>query len=156
MDLLLDALLAWLGENADYDVAGVVHPEVVVMSREALTDRYYSGARHLTPEDGVDERLNALYAAGDGPAGTIYILAPALAPEAEAFDDPAQNPVWREYLLHELIHHLQWQTGEVEGWACLREGERAAYLIGGRYLRDTGTPDPLPNRPFWAHFYARC
>ena len=156
MDILIDILLDWIGENSRYEVAGIEPPVVQLMTPQELTREYYTGAPHLTPADGVDERLNALYAAVDGPVGTIYVLAPDYAPQAEAYDDPSENPIWREYLLHELVHHVQWQTGEADTWACQSQGEWDAYLIGGRYLQDARVTDPMPNRNFGARMYSRC
>jgi hypothetical protein len=156
MDMLLDALLAWIGEHSAYDVSGIAPPDVVQMSPAALTAEYYTGVAHLIPDGGVDVRLNALYAANDGAGGTIYILRATEIAGADRFDDPTANPLWREILLHELVHHVQWRTGEAASWACPAMGEKAAYHLGGVYLRQTRTTDPLPNRTFWGHIYSRC
>jgi hypothetical protein len=156
MDPIVALLLAWIGDNSDYDTACVQPPQIVEMSLEELTAEYYGAVPHLLPDDGVDDRLNALYAANDGPDGTIYLLKPELIADAQHFDMATENPLYREILLHELTHHVQWQTGEAETWDCQSYGEREAYILGGRYLRQTRTEDPLPNRMFWAHVYARC
>jgi len=158
MEALLDALLAWIGDNTDHDVSRIDPPAIVLMTPQELTLEYYTGgnAAHLVPEDGVDERLNALYAYTDGPNGTIYALAPEHVDHAGAFQEPTDNPLFREILQHELVHHVQWETGEADDWACAREGEYQAYLLGGRYLRKTRTPDPMPNRNFWMTIYGRC
>lgn len=104
----------------------------------------------------MDERVRALYAAGEGPSGTVYMLAASFAEGAERYEHPTDNPVWREMVLHELIHHVQWATGEAEAWPCSRHGETEAYQLGGVFLREQGAPDPVPNRQFWAHVYGRC
>ena len=156
MDILAATLLAWIAANSDLNPDGIPLPEIVPLSPEALTSEFYTGVPHLIPDDGVDERVNALYAATDGAHGRIYILDPATMADAEHFDDPAANPLWREMLLHELVHHVQWQTGIQQTWACNAQGERMAYLLGGQYLRQVGARDPLPNRSFWAHAYSRC
>lgn len=156
MDALIDLLLDWIGQQTLQDTAALPHPAVIELSAEALTREFYTGVAHLMPEDGVDERLNALYAQGDGAHGTIYILAPRLMPEAEDFDDPRANPAWREILLHELVHHVQHQSGVAQTWACPATGELEAYQLGGLYLRQRNAPDPMPNRNFWAAIYARC
>lgn len=156
MDPVTAVLLAWIGQNTDYDMRVVNPPTIVEMTAEELTREYYGAVPHLLPADGVDDRLNALYAAEDGPHGTIYLLRPDTVDDAEYFDDPRDNPVWREVLLHELVHHVQWQTGAADTWDCKSYGEREAYSLGGRYLRRTRTDDPMPNRMFWANVYARC
>ncbi|KEO55169.1 DUF6647 family protein [Thioclava pacifica] len=156
MEALVEALMQWIGDHSDLKVANLTPPEIVMMSPEELTREFYSDAPDLLPEDGVDDRVNALYAASDGQVGTIYLLAPEAVPDAKYYDDPMENPFFREVLLHELVHHVQWQTKLNESWACPREGEKQAYILGGRYLHAVGATDPLPNRMFWAHMYSLC
>ena len=156
MDGLLEGLLNWIEGHTHYEVAGLPTPEVLQLSPQDLTREFYTGVAHLMPEDGVDERLNALYAPGDGDHGTIYILQAGVIDGAAEFDSPTENPLFREILLHELVHHVQVQSGAAEDWPCLSMGEQEAYALGGLYLRQTGTPDPLPNRHFWGAIYSRC
>ena len=156
MEILIDALLAWIGENTEYDVADIPHPIVLQVSPRELTREFYTDVAHLIPEDGVDERLNGLYAFHDGPYGTIYLMQAQDISGAEHFDDPTENPLFREILLHELVHHVQRLSGQSAKWACPAIGETEAYRLGGRYLRQTRTTDPLGNRNFWAAIYARC
>ena len=156
MDALMDALLEWIEGHSAYEVTDLPTPEVLQLSPEELTREFYTGVAHLMPEDGVDERLNALYAPGDGTHGTIYILQASVIDGAEEFERPTENPLFREILLHELVHHVQVHSGASEKWACLSMGEQEAYALGGLYLRQTNTPDPLPNRHFWGAIYSRC
>jgi hypothetical protein len=44
MDPLLDALLAWIGDNTAYDVAQVPRPALVELSPEELTEELYADA----------------------------------------------------------------------------------------------------------------
>jgi hypothetical protein len=156
MDPLLDALLDWIGANTAYDVSAVPRPALVELSPEELTRELYADAPQLLPEDGVDDRLIALYSHEDGANGTLYVLAPELVADAEFWDDPTENPIFREIVLHELIHHVQWQTGAADAWPCPARGEEEAYTLGGLYLSETHTPDPIPNRAFWARAYSTC
>ena len=156
MEMILDALLEWIATQTDYPVADLPHPVVRMLSAEEMTQEYYSGVPHLAPDDGVDERINALFSMEDGENGTIYLLAPSEIEGAAEFDSPTDNPLWREILLHELVHYVQWRTGASAGWDCLAMGEPEAYHLGGRYLKQVGATDPLPNRNFWARIYARC
>lgn len=156
MDALIDLLLDWVAQNTAYDTAAMPHPAVVELSPELLTREFYSGIASLMPEDGVDERLNALFAVTDGPHGTIYILDADTIDGASHYDDAHENPLWREILLHELVHHAQAQSGAVAGWECRRHGEMEACSLGGRYLDEARIEDPMPNRRFWAHAYSRC
>ncbi|MCA0043772.1 hypothetical protein [Celeribacter litoreus] len=156
MDQLLAALLDWIAHNTDYRTIDLPAPIVLELSPSELTREFYSGVEHLSPDDGVDERLNALYAPEDGPHGTIYILQASEVDDAEYFEEPSDNPLFREILLHELVHHVQFQSGASESWQCLSMGEKEAYALGGTYLKQTFTADPLPNRNFWGAMYARC
>ena len=156
MDGVLTALTIWIATHSGYAATEHPLPELVLMTPHALTLEAYTDVPHLTPGDGVDERLNALYAMEDGPNGTIYALAPEFAPDAEHYDDPVDNPAWREIILHELVHHAQAQTGAYDRYACRAAGEKDAYLLGGAWLRERRAKDPLPNRNFWAHVYSRC
>lgn len=156
MELLIDALLEWIADHSDYTTSNIAHPAVIEMTPEALTREYYTGVPHLMPDDGVDERLNALYAATDGAHGTIYLMSAHLYEDAQHFEDPTENPLWREVLLHELVHHVQWQTGEADHWLCPAQGERQAYHLGGLFLQEAHATDPMENRTFWAHMYSRC
>ena len=156
MDVLIDALLDWIGDHSTYDVADIPHPIVRQLSPEELTREYYTGVAHLIPDDGVDERLNALYAPGDGAHGTIYMIDAARYDGATNFEPATENPLWREVLLHELVHHVQHQSGAAAAWPCLAMGERQAYALGGQYLDELRVDDPMPNRAFWGAIYARC
>lgn len=153
MDALIDIMLDWIAQNSRYETRAISHPTVIELSPEDLTREMYTGVAHLIPADGVDERINALYAHAEQ---TIYILDAQALEGAAKYDTPKDNPLWREILLHELVHHVQWQTGEAETWVCDAQGEINAYHLGGVYLQQSGTPDPLPNRTMWARMYARC
>ena len=103
---------------------------------------------------GRDERINALYAATVQPRLTICAIAADLVEGSDAFDNARDNPLCREILLHELVHHTQWQAGEAVCSACAAEGEGEAYALGGRYVAAMRTDDPLMNRNPWARIYS--
>ena len=48
-------------------------------------------------------------------------------------------------LLHELVHHMQDESGHK--FECLAEREREAYLLQTRFVEETGTGD-APNNMF--------
>ena len=156
MDALIDVLLDWIDQHSTYQTHSMPHPVVLALSPHELTLEYYTGVAHLIPSDGIDERLNALYAPGDGPHGTVYILAPQHIEHAADYDHPTDNPLFREILLHELVHHVQHHSGAALDWPCLSIGEAEAYRLGGTYLRHLKVDDPLPNRNFWGAIYSRC
>ena len=148
------ALIAWIGLEVGYDVAAVPPPRVVQMTPAEITAEYYADAPHAAPDSGVDPRVNALYASGDGPGGTIYVLAPRFVDDR--LSEGERNPAWREMLVRELVHHIQWNTGANEAWPCPRAGEPEAYRVAERWLRSVRADDPLPNRAFWGAVYGRC
>ncbi len=156
MELILDALLAWLDVNTKYSTGDVPKPELVELSPAEMTREMYSDAMQLIPSDGVDERIFGLYSAEIEPSGRIYVVDARYMTDAGKFDDPHDNPIWREIVLHELVHHLQWQSGAVQTWECRNFGELEAYMIGGRYLRQLRVRDPMANRRFEARIRARC
>lgn len=153
---VLAALMLWITANTGYDTTGMPLPEVIEMTRHELTAEYYTDAPHLMPVKGVDERIQALYSIEEGPSGRVYILDAHLVPGADLGEDPYDNPLFREMLLHELIHHVQHVSGEAQSYLCPAQGEIEAYRFGGLYLKQNYTDDPMPNRAFWAHMYSRC
>ena len=149
-------LMLWIGNNTDYNTADIPLPAIVEMTPKEITTEMYTDYPDKIPEDGVDERINALYSYEDGPNGTIYVIDADLTDGAKEYDDPLENPVFQERLLHELVHHAQRLSGELHRMPCRNFGEKQAYLLGGEFLRRQNITDPMPNRNFWAHIYSRC
>ena len=156
MDALLDALLEWLGRHGDYDVTALPRPAVVELDAAALTREAYRAVPELVPASGIDRRLFALYSWEHGADGTIFVLDRHLTEGRQDGEDPLENPVFRERLLHELVHHAQYHTGAYARFRCPARGELDAYRLGGEYLRQRHVTDPLPNRRVLAYMYSRC
>lgn len=157
MEAVVMSLLIWIGKNTAYDTSNIPPPKIVEMSPEALTVEAYSDALAMRPENGVDERILALYNFDEGPNGTIFILGADYTDNKAAHDEPAiMDPVFQERLLHELIHHVQRISGAYDIFPCRNYGELEAYDLGGKYLKQTHAIDPIPNRAFWARVYSRC
>ncbi|MEZ5657027.1 MAG: hypothetical protein R3E83_00370 [Burkholderiaceae bacterium] len=156
MEALLLSLLVWIGTHSTLNVEGVELPKVIEMTPTEITREMYrhSGLTAKTPE--VNERVIALYDPTAADTGTIYVLAAQLAPRAGKYADKLANPYFQERLLHELVHHVQYRTGEIERLPCRAAAEGEAYRLAGRFIRERGLPDPLPNRRFWTYFYSRC
>ena len=129
-------------------------PDVVWLTPAALTREYYRDAAAPLPADGVDERVLALYAWDDGAHGTVYLL-DERGDAGPAVEDPLDDPVVQERLLHELVHHVRHRTDAHARFDSDRRGEKDAYLIGGRFLAARHVTDPLPNRRVLAHPYSR-
>ncbi|PWC56014.1 DUF6647 family protein [Azospirillum sp. TSO22-1] len=147
MGELVAALLLWIGAHTGYRVDGIPRPEVRLVSAREITAEYYAEAQlsaYGRPE--VDERIWALYDMEGGTGGIVYVVN----------DRPLDDPLFQERLLHELVHHVQRVNGAYGRFRCRAEGEREAYLLGGRFLKEKRAEDPLPNRNFWAAMYSRC
>lgn len=156
MNELISALMIWIGANSSYPIAGLPLPEVVVTTAETLTREAYADVPGLLPADGVDERLLALYAFEDGAHGTVYVLDCRARESSGTDEEPCRDPLFRERLLHELVHHVQYHNGVYARLPCRAAAEKDAYLLGGKYLAAHHVTDPMPNRNFWAHIYSRC
>jgi len=172
MEKLVAALMVWIGSNTTYNVTELPYPEVRLLTAEEMTQEYYGGSDVLQPESGIDSRIFALYNYVDSEHGIIFLLDPRLndtltsesaTPDATLADrlQPLQqewldNPVLQEQLLHELVHHVQYQTGAVDQFPCRAFAEREAYLLGGKYLQLRHANDPLPNRKVLAYMFSRC
>ena len=172
MEALIATLIIWIGSNTSYDVSNIPHPDVRLVSSEALTEEYYSGTDVPRPESGIDKRIYALYNNVDAENGIIFLLDPRLNDELNTdlhntekslpdLSEPLhqewlEHPIFQEQLLHELIHHVQYQTGVADKLPCPARAELEAYLLGGKYLQLRHTTDPLPNRKVLAYIYSRC
>lgn len=150
MESLLSTLLIWIAANSSYDTSGLPHPEVQLMTAPEITEEYYSAAPERIPESGIDSRIRALYAPNDGSDGTIYLLHDGNVEEIYEYAE------LREILLHELVHHVQWQTGVADTWSCRNQGELEAYRLGALYLRQQLSQDHLISRNAWAQIYSAC
>ena len=157
MDKLALVLLSWISANTSYETANVDPPIVIEMTPIEITAEAYTDNPNLIPESRIDDRVMALYNFEDGPNGTIYVLGAEWTDDGAAPDQPSwMNPIFQERVLHELVHHVQRVTGTYESFPCRSFGEREAYELGGKFLRQNHVRDPLPNRIFWSRVYSRC
>lgn len=172
MEALIASLLLWIGTHTAYNTANMPVPEVRLVSPQEMTLEYYRGTEAAMPASGIDSRLYALYNYEDTDTGIIFLLDPRLnqdlmvesADTVDLWNDRSEplhrewldNVVFQEQLLHELIHHVQYQSGKVSEFPCSAYGEKEAYLLGGQFLKLRHSNDPLPNRNILAHIYSRC
>ncbi len=156
MEALVLLLMSWIDEKTDYDTSTMPVPVVVELTAEQLTREAYREVPDLIPASGVDARVYALYTWEPADTGTIYILNASDTEGIQAGEDPLENPVFHERLLHELIHHAQYHSQSYERFPCKNYGELEAYIEGGRYLKERHVTDPVPNRYVLAHMYSRC
>ena len=172
METLIATLLLWIGTHSSYNVTELPVPEVRLLTPQELTSEYYRGAEAALPASGIDARILALYNHEDADNGIVFLLDPRLNDELiiesanieNLMDDRSQplhkewlgNIIFQEQLLHELVHHVQYQSGVVDQFPCPAYGEQEAYLLGGKFLKLRHSDDPLPNRSVLAHIYSRC
>ncbi len=156
MEPLVLSLLMWLAAHSDYNVTGLPTPQIRLLSPEAMTALYYeqAGAKAGAPQ--VDTRIQGYFLWGDGLPGVIYLVDPRDTPGAAKYADPSDNPLFRERLLHELVHFAQRASGASANFPCPTRGEFEAYRLGGTYLRELGVPDPMPMRMRWAQRFSAC
>jgi hypothetical protein len=114
MNELLLGLLVWIGDNTPY-LAELPAPQVTLVSESELCQAY--GVERL-----ADCRVLGLRAFYDK-QGTIFLR--------EGFDP--DDPVDQSRLLHELIHHVQWDNGANE-YRCLGHLEHEAYTLQDTWL----------------------
>ncbi len=111
------ALLEWIGANSGYDVSAMLaSPPKVSFCKHGSTLVYKGKAIHF------DDRLNGVY---DETTEQICL--------AEPWD--ASNIEDAGILLHELVHHVQYQT---KAWPCPKATEWEAYKLQEAWLHEMG------------------
>ena len=120
MDALMYALMAWASAQTGIDPAATL-PDVVYAAPEEMIRMQYPNGDGGAAASGI--RVVALYDPDDA---EIYLPL--------GFD--ARDPVDVSVLLHELVHHMQYQAGV--SYACRGEMERVAYETQGEYLSSVG------------------
>jgi hypothetical protein len=115
------ALLEWIGANSEYDVSGTLaNPPTVKFCAHGSTLVYKGRAIHF------DDRLNGVY---DETTKQICLAKPW---HPSSVKD-------RGILLHELVHHVQHESGR---WPCPKATEWEAYKLQEAWLLENGTtPD---------------
>ncbi len=114
---LKTALIEWIGANSDYDVSAILaSPPAVKFCAHGATLVYQGKAIHF------GDRLNGVY---DETTEQICLASPW----------SASNTKDRGVLLHELVHHVQYQS---KGWACAKATEWEAYKLQEAWLLEQG------------------
>ena len=115
------AMLKWIGANSEYDVTEIIaKPPTVAFCERGSTLVSEGEAVHF------DDRLNGVY---DPKTRRICL--------AEPWN--AANVKNAGVLLHELVHHVQFQNRR---WLCPKKTEWEAYKLQEAWLIENGaTPD---------------
>lgn len=101
MDAIMLAMVAWLNLHTEFDMQ-INLPNVVFMEPANLCNAYGIS----DPGTCKATQLLGFY----NKSQTIYLTS----------DFNISNPQHQSYLLHELVHYLQWQNGEGKGcWGTL-------------------------------------
>ena len=120
MDALMYALMAWASAQTGIAPADTL-PSVIYAAPEEMIEMQYPDSDGGAAASGF--RVVALYHPDNA---EIYLPI--------GFD--AADPVDVSVLLHELVHHMQYEA-EVS-YACRGEMERVAYETQGEYLSTVG------------------
>jgi hypothetical protein len=156
VEQLAASLLLWIAAHSTMAVTHLSPPPVVLLSPEQMTALYYKQTSVQSRAPKVDARIQGYFDwSGDAP-GIIYLVHPQDTPGAGTYIDPTDNPLFRERLLHELVHFAQHATGTYAHFDCPAQGEFDAYRLGGIYLRQLGVADPMPGRMFLMRRYSAC
>jgi hypothetical protein len=122
----VDALVRWIAAHSDYSAELKAVPRFVFLTPEAIRHSF-SGSSSM----GYADQTSGVQAAQT--RGTIYL--------------PQSFALGRDdyILLHELVHHLQDESGKA--FACLAAREREAYVIQTKFVQETGIGE-TPNDMF--------
>jgi hypothetical protein len=114
---LFDFVIVWLSENYDMPVPRT-EPEIIAMPHKNLFERRYG-----RPPDEIAPQVEALY---DAVEGRILVS-----------DNWSGSSIADlSILVHELVHHLQAQSGWIH--ACPAEREKLAYQAQDDFLKMFG------------------
>ncbi len=118
----VEELVRWIAAQSDYPAELRRTPEFVFLSPQAIRHSFSGSAM------GYSERTSAVQAAQV--PGTIYL--------------PDTFQLGRDdfILVHELVHHLQDESGKA--FECLALREREAYRLQTKFVQETGTGQ-MPN-----------
>lgn len=121
----MDELVRWIAAHSGYPAALKRPPDFVFLSPKTIRHAFSSSSM------GYSSGTSTVQAAQT--RGTIYL--------------PDTFTLGREdhILVHELVHHLQDESGA--HFSCLAEREREAYLIQTKFFEETGIGE-APNDMF--------
>lgn len=156
VEALIAMLMVWIADNSSYETEDIPFPAVIELSPQALTREYYADSPKAIPRGGVDQNVLALYSWNEGSRPTVFLLGASHMGTPLSQEEGLENPWFQERLLHELVHHVQYYTGQYDEFECSQQGELEAYRLGGLYLTQQRVADPLPNRHWLSRMYSQC
>lgn len=120
----VDELVRWISAHSDYPAALKQMPVFVFLSAQAIRHSFSGSAM------GYSEQMSAVQAAQV--RGTIYL--------PDTFQLGRDDYI----LVHELVHHLQDESGKP--FECVALREREAYKLQTQFVQETGvgqTPNDM-------------
>ncbi len=122
----VDELVRWIAAHSGYSAELKAAPRFVFLSPEAIRHSF-SGSSSM----GYADQSSTVQAAQT--RGTIYL--------------PVSFTLGRDdyILVHELVHHLQDESGKA--FSCLAAREREAYAIQTTFVQESGSGE-MPNDMF--------
>jgi hypothetical protein len=118
MNALLTALMVWISS-----VTGLEVPEPpTIKYAEPLTIHRLANGPDSTPDESYT--TIAFY---DAAAAQIWI------PRGQITD-----VVYASYIVHELVHHMQWRSARYPTYRCIGEIEAEAYRVQQAFLQIAG------------------
>lgn len=122
----IEELVRWISSKTDYPAKAQRVPEFVFLPPDAI-GRAFSGASALSSNDQISS-IRAFHV-----KGTIYL------------PDTFQLGKDDYMLLHELVHHMQAESGKK--FDCPAQKEHEAYWLQTKFVDETGTGEK-PNDLF--------
>ncbi len=121
----VDELVHWISENTHYPSALKQRPDFIFMAPQTIRSAFSRKGMGYSDESSSIRAVQV--------KGAIYL--------------PDTFQLGRDdfMLLHELVHHMQDESGLKFG--CLAEREREAYQLQTKYVGETGIGD-MPNDMF--------
>lgn len=134
----MNAMLAWIDENSDYEASGLPLPEITLVTHEDLQIQYYG--RLPGPNEAFLEVQGIYY----DDTKSMWLR--------DTFD--INSPQWRAYLLHELVHHAQ--AFSDREWPCVAASEVDAYRLGDQYAVEILKDESLKSDALTVAFISQC
>ena len=132
MKELVSILLLWISSHSQLVYEGSNLPEVIQVSKKELVNEMYEG----NPPFALN--INRISAIGlyNFKKGNIYLL--------DSLD--LDTTKGRSFLLHEVVHFLQYELGIEKKFSCKNQLEPLAYKLQAKYLIENGESFNISNR----------
>jgi len=136
---LVLSLFVWISAQTGHNV-NIPIPEIRFVTSERLVEIW-----ELNNGPSTSLKVRAMYfQRRTSPFGILYL----------SLDLDFENVSDREYLMHELFHHVV-HVNRIE-FSCPGEEEAAAFSLGRAFWAEQGLPDPFEQRDQLIEENGRC